>query len=259
MKEPLISCLMVTKDRATLARRAVRCFADQTWQNKELVIVDDGSEDYTPVLAPFLQTFRIRYLRVEPEQGRYLGGLRNLSLEVAEGDFCAQWDDDEWYHPARLQRQMREILSRRLDAVVLKWTLMHMDTPQLAAHPYRADAGDGTPGTILHRRTTIRYPNMRRSEDARFLQTLSKAMRVGLLEEPHSHLFIRCYHGANTWEAKHFERRLRRTPRQLLQFTRAKFLRGDIFTHPAFRLNAAERSAIDQYFDHSRQLGVLEN
>jgi glycosyltransferase involved in cell wall biosynthesis len=42
---PRISCVMVTANRAAIARRAVRCFLDQSWSNRELVIVDDGSED----------------------------------------------------------------------------------------------------------------------------------------------------------------------------------------------------------------------
>ena len=41
---PLVSCLMVTKDRPGLARRAVRCFQAQRWPARELVIVDDGRD-----------------------------------------------------------------------------------------------------------------------------------------------------------------------------------------------------------------------
>jgi glycosyltransferase involved in cell wall biosynthesis len=51
--EPLVSCLMVTRDRPHLAERAVHCFARQTWQCRELVIIDDGDVDYSAMLAPF--------------------------------------------------------------------------------------------------------------------------------------------------------------------------------------------------------------
>jgi glycosyltransferase involved in cell wall biosynthesis len=253
---PLVSCLMVTRDRARLAQRALACCAAQTWPSIELVIVDDGAEDYEPVLAPFRDRLAIRYLRLAPDPSRKLGGLRNLALDAAAGDFCVQWDDDEWYHPERVAAQMAAIERLRVDAVVLKWTLMHVDSPDLGAHLYRADAGAGTPGTILHRRTAIRYPNLRRSEDARFLDAFARRSRVGVLGRDDSHLFIRCYHGANTWEAAHFHKRLRRTPLGLAHYLLAR-LRGDIRTHPAFRLTTRERRAATDYLSESRALGLL--
>ena len=121
MTQPLVSCLMVTKNRARLARRALHCLAHQTWQNKELVIIDDGDEDYEPMLAEYRQSFPIHYHRIQPEPSTYLGQLRNLSLSRANGEFLVQWDDDEWYHPERIERQMRAIADG-LDVVVLRST-----------------------------------------------------------------------------------------------------------------------------------------
>ena len=61
-----VSCLMVTRNRVDLARRAVTCFEAQEWSDKELVIVDDGDDDYTPMLAPFIaRGLTIRYHRIE--------------------------------------------------------------------------------------------------------------------------------------------------------------------------------------------------
>ncbi|MCA9680423.1 MAG: glycosyltransferase family 2 protein [Kofleriaceae bacterium] len=253
---PLISCLMVTRDRVRFAARAVRCLAAQTWPSVELVVVDDGDHDYEPVLAPFRARFPIRYLRVCAEPGRKLGGLRNLALDAARGELCAQWDDDEWYHPERLAVQARAILDGGADASVLKWTLMHVDTPAMASLPYRADAGQGTPGTVVHRRTRVRYPNLARSEDARFLEALAARGRVAVLGAEHSHLFIRCYHGGNTWDAAHFHRRLRRTPLAAAHYLVAR-LRGDLRSHPQLVLTAAEQAAVAAFLADSRALSLL--
>lgn len=258
MDQPLVSCLMVTRDRARLARRALRCFAEQTWRNKELVIVDDGDEDYGPMLSPFRADHTVHYHRIDNAEGLRLGGLRNLSLDLAGGAYCCQWDDDEWYHPRRIELQVHAMEAQGLDACVLEQTLMHVDTPRMAAHPYRADAGGGTPGTICHKKTDLRYPDQRRAEDARFLDRLRKEMRVGVVDGPHSHLFIRCYHGDNTWDVAHFAKRLRRTPGKLFHLAVAK-LRGDIFSHPSFRLSPEERGAIECFFADSRELGLLDN
>ena len=110
---------MVTANRRELARRSIECFAAQTWENRELVIVDDGEQDYKPLIDRYSDRVRIRYHRIAQNPELFLGGLRNLTLELAEGDFCAQWDDDEWFHRDRLTSQMRVLQEQQLDAVVL--------------------------------------------------------------------------------------------------------------------------------------------
>ena len=107
MDEPLVSCLMVTKNRRDLARRSIACFMSQTWQNKELVIIDDGDEDYTALIETFDAGQRIQYNRISADPDRLLGGLRNISLDRANGEYCMQWDDDEWYHPRRIEPLFR--------------------------------------------------------------------------------------------------------------------------------------------------------
>jgi glycosyltransferase involved in cell wall biosynthesis len=248
---PLISCVMVTRDRARLAGRAVRCLAAQTWPALELIVIDDGDEDYEPVLAPLRDRISVHYCKLRALAGRRLGALRNLALDQARGELIAQWDDDEWYHPERLATQARTVLAGDAIACVLQWTLMHVDTPELADLPYRADAGLGTPGTIVHRRTALRYPNLARNEDGRFLAQLARAGRVAALGPAHSHLFVRCFHGTNTWDARHFERRLRRTPLAALHWALAR-LRGDLRRHPQLRLTADERATMRAFLSDGR-------
>lgn len=259
MAEPLVSCVMVTKNRLRLARRAVECFAQQSWANKELVVIDDGEEDYAPMLDAYRGAGQIRYFRVEPDAARRLGDLRNLSLDRAEGDFVAQWDDDEWYHPERLERQMRAVLGG-LDVAVLRNTLYHLDTPVFVNHLFSTSMRAGTtPGTILHRRSGVRYRNMSRAEDTEYLARLGDTLRVGVLDAPHTHLFIRCFHGKNTWDLNHFEEALRMTKRDKIRFFVSKYVRRDLTQHPAFHLSALEREAATQFLKHSRELGVLQS
>ena len=257
MSEPLVSCLMVTRNRAALAARAVRCFAAQSWGRRELVIVDDGTEDYAPMLAPWLSAgHAIRYHRLPPDPARTLGAARNVSLELAQGDFVVQWDDDEWCHPDRLAVQMAA--TPRLEVVLLDYTLMHLDTPEFVLHPYRANLGRGTPGTVLHRRGPVRYPELARGEDSKYLTQLLRRYPGGLADVPHSHLFIRCFHGQNTWDRRHFEERLHRTATETLHYLWARWVRRDLFSHPAFRLTELEREAFERFLKESVELGLLQ-
>ncbi len=257
--QPLVSCLMVTRNRAKLAQRAVRCLAQQTWENKELVIIDDGSEDYEPVLTPWRERVPIHYHRIEERPGVLVGGLRNISLDHANGEFCIQWDDDEWYHPERIEAQMRFLQEHRLDAVVLRWTLMHLDRPKYVEHVYRAGMRRGTPGTILHRQVNIRYPNGEKGEDSVFRERLDENLRLGVMNAGSSHLFIRCFHGANTWDEQHFTERLCDTWLDTLNYLKVKYVQQNIFRHPAFLLDPPEKSAVESFLRESRELGLFEN
>jgi glycosyltransferase involved in cell wall biosynthesis len=199
----------------------------------------------------------VRYERIAPGPGRLLlGGLRNITLDLARGDYCMQWDDDEWYHPRRIELQMRA-LAAGAGGCLLRDTLMHLDAPGFVERPYRTGLTSGTPGTILHRRTRLRYPDVRKGEDSLFRDALRKEMPVAVLDRRFSHLFIRCFHGANTWARRHFCERLHYTLGDKLEYARAKYLRGDLFTHRAFQLTTEERAAVRSFLDQSRELNLL--
>jgi len=235
---------MVTRNRRDLARRAVECFAAQTWKHRELVIIDDGDEDYQPMLEPYAAAgHQISYHRSTRIDGVLLGALRNRAIDAANGEVCIQWDDDEWYHPDRIAVQISHLGSG--SAVALSWTLMTVQSPDFGRLAFRADAGLATPGTVLHRRDAARYPNLARGEDSVFLRSLSAAGAVTVLDREWSHLFVRCFHGANTWDEQHFLRRLRRRVTDWPAYISARWIHRDLRRHPAFRLELNEIETIE--------------
>jgi len=250
---------MVTANRARLARRAVACLAEQTWSNLELVIVDDGDEDYSSILEPYRNRLKIRYVRIAKDSNVRLGGLRNRTLDLATGDYCAQWDDDEWYHPERIETQMRFLKSRNLAAVTLRYVLVHLDEPELMNYPFRFDSGDGTCGTIVHERSEIRYPNLERSEDLAYLESFNETGRSGIIADRSGHLFMRCFHGTNTWDREHFLGRLKGSAISTLDYYFSRYVLGNVFRHNAFKLGAAETVAVRDFMRMSTELGVLQN
>lgn len=238
--QPLVSCLMVTRDRPIHAALAADCFVRQTHPACELVIVDDGAIDYGPFLPTGDARHRIRYIRIDDGVPRMLGDMRNLSLDLAEGDWWIQWDDDEWYHPTRVEVQLAAAMADRTNGCALRWTLMHVES--LGAALFRADAGFATPGTLLHRRTAHRYHPLARGEDSAYLREARRSAQLTVLGRQHSHLFVRRFHGANTWNEHHFLRRLRRRPADWPSWLHAR-AHGDLLRHRAFRLDAREAQA----------------
>jgi glycosyltransferase involved in cell wall biosynthesis len=93
---------MPTYNRRTFLPRSLRCFLRQDHPNLELVIVDDGTDSIADLLP---QDARIRYFQLAEKQN--VGAKRNFACERARGEYIVHWDDDEWYAPSRVRRQLQ--------------------------------------------------------------------------------------------------------------------------------------------------------
>lgn len=250
---PRISCLMVTANRRRLAQRSVDCFLAQRYPNRELVIVDDGTEDYAPILSA-VPADRLIYHRLPKNPATTLGELRNLTLDLARGDLISQWDDDDWFDPARLTRQMALIADRA--AIWCPAALMHLDDPAWIERPYVGYFKGGAPSTILHRRRDdIRYPAERKGEDSTYRDAWLRLGRV-VMDVDLAGLLIRCFHGGNTWDRGHFERRVALRPRDIVEW-RLRRMIGREAGYSAFRLSPRQRASFDAFMAHSRALGLF--
>jgi glycosyltransferase involved in cell wall biosynthesis len=98
---PLVSVTMATRNRPALLREALDSIFVQSYQNLELVVVDDSDTEET---GDFLRTIADQRLRVvrAPER-RGAGAAFNIGLEHATGDIIAFLDDDNLMHPEWLR------------------------------------------------------------------------------------------------------------------------------------------------------------
>jgi len=244
VSESLVSCLMVTGGRPELVRRAVWCFLSQSYPNRELVILSDSACDEFELRPLEVMDSRIRVHMTSHDPNRRLGDLRNMTIDLARGEWLTQWDDDDWYGPDRIAVQLKAAMDEDKGASALKFTLMHLCTADGRTMSFRGDTGIATPGTILHRRTHVCYPNLGKNEDGEFLRAVRDELGLAVLGEEHSSSFVRVFHGSNTWDERHFLRRLRRTPKLWIQYQMAVNFRRDVREHPRFRLRPDEEATL---------------
>ena len=107
-----MSCVLLTRDRRSLAGQAIRFFLGQDYDRRELLVVDDGDE---PVAELVPTDSRIRYVRL-PERTPH-GRARNRANEVSSGDLIAHWDESDWMAPNRLSSQVAALRDADADAV----------------------------------------------------------------------------------------------------------------------------------------------
>jgi O-antigen biosynthesis protein len=193
---PLVTCIMpTTADRRAFVPQAIRSFLRQDYPHCELLVLDDGA---TPVAYCVPSHDRIRYLRLDGK--RTIGAKRNLACEQARGDLIVHWDDDDWYPPTRVSRQVRAMIDGDAD-VCGSSSLFFYDPSVDRAWEYRYEGGgvSWVAGTTLAYRRRFwqahRFPEIQVGEDAQFIWS-GKGAKVCDLRD--STLSIAMVHSANT-------------------------------------------------------------
>jgi lipopolysaccharide heptosyltransferase II len=101
---PKISILMPTYNRAAFLEETIGSILNQTYENWELIIVDDGSDDDTEKLISRLKDQRIQFYKA----GRIgiNGKIKNIGLEKAHGELIAFMDSDDLWAETKLEKQV---------------------------------------------------------------------------------------------------------------------------------------------------------
>lgn len=101
----LVSVIMPSYNTAEYIKETIQSVLAQTYDNWELIIVDDCSTDNTDeVVADFLSDTRIRYIKNDINSGAALS--RNRALREANGKWIAFLDSDDLWEPQKLEKQI---------------------------------------------------------------------------------------------------------------------------------------------------------
>jgi glycosyltransferase involved in cell wall biosynthesis len=106
-ENPAVSVIIPTYNRSHVLGRAVRSVLSQTYQDFELIVVDDGSSDATVEVVSGFADPRIRCLRHEKNRGA--AAARNSGIKAARGEYIAFLDSDDEWLPEKLQKQVEAL------------------------------------------------------------------------------------------------------------------------------------------------------
>ena len=169
--QPLVSCIMPTYNRREFVPRAILYFLRQDYANKELVIIDDGT-DIIKDLVP--EDSRIRYLRLD--KINTIGMKRNMACKEAAGEIIVHWDDDDWMATYRIIYQVENLLREQADICGLD-KLYFYDSLSQKAWQYVYPEGSKpwlAGGTLCYKKafwSRNPFPDLNVGEDACFVWT----------------------------------------------------------------------------------------
>lgn len=103
---PAITAIIPTHNRASWLRESVESVLNQSYQDFELVVVDDGSTDQTPeILSAYAQQCQV----LTHSQNQGVSAARNTAIRQTDSDWVAFLDSDDQWLPQKLERQMQMI------------------------------------------------------------------------------------------------------------------------------------------------------
>ncbi|HEV3240036.1 MAG TPA: glycosyltransferase family A protein [Casimicrobiaceae bacterium] len=205
----MISCFTVTQEgRLAVLARALADFCGQTARDRELVIVHDGGHTLHQDVVRLARECDCAPVNVvQAASGQTLGALRNTALAVARGDYVCQWDDDDRYHPRRLDIQLSALRAAKSDCSFLGDQLhlftelreMYWDDWYEEPYPFNF-----APGTLFARRDALaRYPELRQGEDTGLVVEMLRQGRSFARLREHGYLHVYVFHGQNSFDQAH--------------------------------------------------------
>src|SRR5258705_639331 len=101
--KPLVSILIPAYNSEEWIADTIQSAIAQTWQRKEIIVVDDGSRDRTAEVARRFASKKVTVVSVENGGA---AAARNHAFKLSQGDYIQWLDADDLLAPDKIQRQL---------------------------------------------------------------------------------------------------------------------------------------------------------
>lgn len=130
MSEPLVSIIIPTFNRADLILETLESIQNQTYQNWECIVVDDGSSDNTEeILGNLIEKDpRFKYFNRPDNREKGANACRNIGFEQSEGEFINWFDSDDLMLPEKLTSQIDRLQDSEHPFTVCQTNVFEGDT-----------------------------------------------------------------------------------------------------------------------------------
>ncbi len=188
--KPTVSVLLPTHNGVRWVRFSILSVLNQTYENFELIVIDDGSTDGTAQVVTSLADPRVRYVKNDTNLG--IQRTLNRGLSEAGGKYIARIDDDDfWIDREKLEKQVT-FLENNPDYVLLGTSVVVSDEEGKEKFRFQPPQDDGairrallsrncfTHSSVLFKSETVRsFGGYGEGEEVRHLEDYDLWLKLG--------------------------------------------------------------------------------
>ena len=132
--KPLVSILIPAYNAENWITHTLRSAIDQTWPNKEIIVVNDGSTDRTAEVA---SRFASKNVTVVTTENHGLPGAVNHAYRLSQGDYIQELDADDLLAPDKIEKQLAALRDGDSKRLLLSgpWAYFYYRTGRAAFFP----------------------------------------------------------------------------------------------------------------------------
>jgi glycosyltransferase involved in cell wall biosynthesis len=170
-KYPTVSIVMPAYNSRAHIVESIQSVINQTYQNWELIVIDDGSSDNTFSIVEELGELDTR-IKLTKQKNQGIGATRNNGYSKSSGSWIAFLDHDDLWHSGKLEQQMNAALSNPQFDVIFSggWFFYNNDIKKLTEYKTIY-------GTFKHNEMYIRQL------EENYIATLSVMVKRSLIEK----------------------------------------------------------------------------
>jgi glycosyltransferase involved in cell wall biosynthesis len=125
VSEPLVSVLIPAFNSEKYLAQAIESILAQTWLNREIIVVDDGSKDCTLEIA---KSYEARGVKIFSQSNKGASAARNLAYAHSKGDYIKFLDADDLISHDMLEKQVKRLENSTECIASSEWGRFYNDT-----------------------------------------------------------------------------------------------------------------------------------
>lgn len=129
-ENPLISVIVPVYKVERFLNRCVDSILSQTYENLEVILVDDGSPDCSGKICDEYAAKDSRIRVIHKENGG-VSSARNTALDLCTGDYIAFVDSDDYIHPEMYEKMLSALQEHQVDLCVCQWNYEYANGQQV--------------------------------------------------------------------------------------------------------------------------------
>ncbi len=120
MNKQLISVIVTAYNIKPYLSRCMESLLNQTWENLEIILVDDGSVDGTEKLCDAYAMKNPKVQVIHQSNGGP-SAARNAGVAIAKGDYIGYVDGDDWVEPAMYEEMLKACLQNEAEIAICSY------------------------------------------------------------------------------------------------------------------------------------------